>query len=159
MKENIFTLPVYRHLPGQNARPGDGLLESIVSQVSTQSLNGEASNNRPWCYAIRLINEGYNWEAHEVLEALWNCALPNSRERWLIQCLIQLSNARLKMELSQPKAAKRLKQLTLDCYGRAYALHTKPLMGIQPTALLAAIEVCDSVVEAPPKLLVERTDD
>jgi len=143
-RKHEFPLPAYRHLPGQNARPTDALLESIASQASSLDASGDVSQNAPWCYAIRLYNEAYFWEAHEVLEALWNCARPNSRERYLLQCLIQLSNARLKLELGQTKAAKRLKQHASDCFDRAFSQHAKPLLGIRPTELAMAIDLCDS---------------
>jgi len=159
MKKTEFPLPAYRHLPGQNARPNDGLLESIASKATPLLLTSNAANNKAWCYAVHLVNEAYYWEAHEVLEAFWNCAKPNSRERALIQCLIQLSNARLKMVLGQPKAAKRLKQLTTDCYKRAFGFHTEPLMGIKPSELTAAIELCDSVTDLPRFTVLEKQHD
>jgi len=144
MESDKYPMPAYRHLPGQNERPNDGMLESIASKVLTAATIDEAVNQGIWAYSIRLINERYYWEAHEVLEALWNCATPNSRERSLFQCLIQLSNARLKAVLGQTKATLRLKQLTTECFLRAYGHCTEPLMGIKPEELAAAIEACDS---------------
>jgi len=159
MHDREFPLPEYRHMPGRNARPSDGLLESIATQVTPLVMNGNATDNKPWCYAVRLINEGYYWEAHEVLEALWNHALPNSRERSLIQCMIQLSNARLKALLGQPKAAVKLKKLTMDCYKRAFGLHTALLMGIRSDKLAMAIDQCDRVAQMQQLHVVGSQED
>ena len=43
-----------------------------------------------------------------MLEAIWLKALPNSRERGLIQGVIQLANALLKRKSGQRKGAARL---------------------------------------------------
>jgi len=155
VEKDEFPLPAYRHLPGQNERPSDGVLESIASQVSALPTACSEVNYSVWVYSVRLINEHYFWEAHEVLEAIWNCATPNSRERSLVQCLIQLSNARLKVTLGQPRAAKRLKQLSSDCFERAYGSLTEPIMGISHNELAAAITLCDSENTIPKLTVVE----
>ena len=41
---------------------------------------------------LALYRAGYFWEAHEAWEPLWLAAPPNSRERALLQGLIQLAN-------------------------------------------------------------------
>ena len=92
-------LPSDKHLPGMNARPTDDLLERIAADKSASVLEQASRHNVPWGYGIRLFNDGYFWEAHEVFEAVWQLAPPNSRERYLVQCVIQISNARLKLAL------------------------------------------------------------
>ena len=83
-------LPDYKHLPGKNARPDDGLLESIAHSASAVTDDASYRSNVAWLYGIRLFNNGFYWEAHEVLEAVWNNAAPNSREKHLVLSLIHI---------------------------------------------------------------------
>jgi hypothetical protein len=66
------------------------------------------AENLPYRYGWRLYEEGFYWEAHEVWEAVWLACAPQSRERLLLQALIQLTNARLKAVMGQEKAVARL---------------------------------------------------
>ena len=104
-------LPDYRHLPGRNPRPTDDLLPSIARSAPTITEPADAAGNTAWRYGIRLMRHGFFWEAHEVLEPVWFNAAPNSRERYLVQGLIQLANAALKAELGQARAVRRLAEI------------------------------------------------
>ena len=147
-------LPHYKHLPGKNARPNDDLLESIAAQASESTSDSNFLGNIAWRYGIRLFNEGYYWETHEVLEAVWLNAVPNSREKHLVQGVIQIANARLKSLLNQPKACGRLSALASECITRAYPAHLRKdgqktllLMGLEANAMrLAALECANSEV-------------
>jgi len=90
---DTIPLPISKHLPGKNKRPDDGLLESVAEKASTVTEDASYRSNTAWLYGIRLFNNGYYWEAHEVLEAVWNNATPNSREKHLVQGVIQIANA------------------------------------------------------------------
>ena len=117
---DAIPLPTYKHLPGKNARPEDGLLESIAHNANDPTLDATHQTNTAWQYGIRLFNNGFYWETHEVLEAVWNNAAPNSREKHLVQGVIQIANAQLKASLNQEKAAARLQKLAAECITRAY---------------------------------------
>lgn len=54
------------------------------------------------------IEAGYFWEAHEVLEAVWLAARPNSLARGFVRAAIQLANAGLKQRMQRPGAVGRL---------------------------------------------------
>jgi len=145
-------LPDYKHLPGKNARPDDGLLESIAHSASAVTDDATYRSNAAWLYGIRLFNNGFYWEAHEVLEAVWNNAAPNSREKHLVQGVIQMANAQLKASLEQTKAADRLQKLAAECITRAYPrgisdyatdVSEELLLGLECQEMQTATAQCD----------------
>jgi len=105
-----YQLPLSKHLPGVNARPDDGYLERIAAAAPAVTDAAQADENAVWKFGLHLLHHEYFWEAHEVLEPVWFNAHPNSRERYLVQGLIQLANAALKARMQQPRAALRLAQ-------------------------------------------------
>lgn len=123
-------LPRYRHLPGKNARPDSALLDSVVAQALPLTRDATASSNVAWVYGIRLFNAAFYWECHEVLEVVWMNALPNSREKYLLQTIIHLTNARLKQQMNMPRATLRLYKLATDCARRAFPVGTERVMGV-----------------------------
>ncbi|MCP1335865.1 DUF309 domain-containing protein [Futiania mangrovi] len=64
--------------------------------------------NAAYRYGWALFDAGLHWEAHEVWEAVWMRAEPNSRERSLLAGLIQVANARLKARMGSARAHERL---------------------------------------------------
>ena len=145
-------LPGYKHLPGKNARPVDGLLEAIAETASAVTKDASYRSNAAWLYGIRLFNNGFYWEAHEVLETVWNNAAPNSREKHLVQGVIQMANAQLKASLEQTKAADRLQKLAAECITRAYArgisdcatdVSEELLLGLECKEMQTATARCD----------------
>ena len=137
-----LSLPPHKHLPGVNARPEDGFLHAIAQQAHEETSDERADENLPWMYGIRLINEGYFWEAHEVLEPVWMNARPNSRIRFLVQCLIHISNARLKLALQQERAAQRLQLLAVAAADRAFTDVGSHLMTLESSMVLSAAADC-----------------
>ena len=121
-------LPVHAHLPGENARHPEGFLDHVIDLAPDTTLSQDASSNIPFQYGLRLLEEGFYWEAHEVLEAVWMNAVPNSKERHLLQGIIHIANASLKLKLKRLNAAQRLKALADDCIARAY-IHDEDNMG------------------------------
>lgn len=106
------------------------LLESVVENAPAVTVSSDADNNIAWRYGLRLINEGFYWEAHEVLEAVWMHALPNSRERFLVQGIIHCANAALKIRMDREPAAYRLSLLAAECIERAFQNTDQELMGL-----------------------------
>ncbi len=96
------------YLPGSGvAPPREALAEvraALPRRVDAEWLNVAPS----FQLALELFDAGYFWETHEVIEPLWDATLPNSAERNLLQGLIQLANACLKLRMQQPNAAVRL---------------------------------------------------
>ncbi len=68
---------------------------------------------------LALYRAGFFWEAHEAWEPLWLDAAPNSRERALLQGLIQLANGWLKLRMGRAPAARRIAALAGEHLGRA----------------------------------------
>ncbi len=142
MPVDEIPLPEFKHLPGINSRPTDGFIEQIAQLAKTVTDDAGAEDNIALLYGVRLINHGYFWEAHETLETVWMRATPNSRERFLVQCLIQIANAALKQALDRPKAAERLCDIAMECRLRALPGGTAQLMGFNVADLDDAIAQC-----------------
>lgn len=78
---------------------------------------------------LALYRAGYFWEAHEAWEPLWLAAPPNSRERALLQGLIQLANGWLKLRMDRAPAAERIAAIAAEHLARAGAT---PCLGLAP---------------------------
>lgn len=77
------------------------------------------------------MREGYFWEAHELLEALWRRCPPNSAQSLLLMSLIQHANAGLKVEMGRPKAEARLRVEALRLWREAFLSHSDSILGFQ----------------------------
>jgi hypothetical protein len=89
-------LPGHHHVPGSGSRP------------DMPPLAAGKAGPQAFAYGVDLFNRGYFWEAHEVWEAVWLAALPNSARRQGMRALIQMANAGLKREMGRPAAFARL---------------------------------------------------
>lgn len=127
-------LPAYRHLPGVNTRPEGGIVEEMAALAPGVTDPAAAAANPAWGYGLRLLRHGYYWEAHEVLEPVWFNAAPNSRERFLVQAVIQLANALLKAELGRRNAALRLAVIAGDLFAEAAGEGGGAVMNADPGA-------------------------
>ena len=85
------------YIPGQTARPAEDFFDAIKEDRATALAAG-----------LHYFEQGYFWECHEVLEAVWMDCPDPSPDRILVQAIIQLANARLKLAMNRPKAARRL---------------------------------------------------
>lgn len=74
-----------------------------------------------WCAGWQFLRQGYFWEAHELFEPVWMALPPNSRERALVQGVIQVANAALKARMRRPRAVLRLCDLAERHLGAAGA--------------------------------------
>lgn len=138
-----YPMPVYQHVPGVNPRPDLEQLEHIASLAHNHTTSATAANNVAWRYGIRLFNEGFYWEAHEVLETVWINALPNSRERYLLQAIIHIANSALKHAMQRQNAADRLSGLALESLNRAFPAGDSQLMGIEATEITGIAKACN----------------
>ncbi len=132
-------MPDYRHIPGRNDRPADGTFDAVKARAPAVTSSATAAENMAWRYGVRLLNEGYFWEAHEVLEQVWLNAPPNSRERRLVQAVIQLANGWLKEEMGQPRARLRIAELCRVAFEEAFPEgRSTGLMGLEKDGALRA---------------------
>lgn len=103
--------PAQPYIPGRTPRPAEGAFDHLKSGLGDISVEGLAES-RAWAAGLELFREGYYWEAHEVLEAVWLACPPNTPERLMVQAVIQRANAELKREMRQERAALRLFELS-----------------------------------------------
>ncbi len=135
-----LTLPHQCHLPGINKRPADDFLADIAIFNDPAINDANAAQHLGWNYGLRLINEGFYWEAHEVLEPVWWHAAANSPARHLVQTTIHLTNAALKLKLRRIRAASRLTVLAGNGCERAFTGKRDRLLGLQVGQLVNATD-------------------
>ena len=128
-------LPAEPFVPGRTPRPEEGLFIAIADGAPSRTDTASWQANEAWLYGFRLYEAGFFWEAHEVWEPVWMGAAPNSAERHLVQGLIQLANACLKLRMERKRAALRLVR---DAGLRLAEAGSAPLMGVVPGQVLAA---------------------
>jgi hypothetical protein len=96
---------------------------------------------------LALYRAGFFWEAHEAWEPLWLAALPNSRERALLQGLIQLANGWLKQRLGRARAALRIAALAEAHLARAGQGAVLGLDSVWVQAELARLKAAANLLE------------
>lgn len=99
--------PPHAYVPGQSPRHADNLFTAI--RASARSGDPRASD--AFHFGLSFLQDGYFWEAHEVLEPVWMTCPPESDDRYLVQALIQLANAGLKRRMNRPEAVARLLEM------------------------------------------------
>ena len=100
--------PEHAYVPGENPRHSDGWFDDIKDSVSHDVPASDLHRTHAFQVGCAYLDQGYYWECHEVLEAVWLCTGDPSPERDMVQALIQLANARLKLRMRKPNAARRL---------------------------------------------------
>jgi hypothetical protein len=90
-------MPARRHIPGSGSVPDKAVLKAATAE------RGDA-----FAYGADLYNHGFFWEAHDVWEAPWMAATPNSARRQTLRTLIQMANACLKLAMGKRNAFERL---------------------------------------------------
>lgn len=139
-----WPLPDHAYLPGRTARHPDGAFDAMRAAAPKITRSEEAAANPAWRHGLRLFAGGWFWECHEVLEAVWMNAAPNSRERALVQAVIQLANAALKARLGETRAVARLCARARELAAAAAGPEDAAVMGLPAPALRAAIAAVDS---------------
>lgn len=112
-------LPPYRYVPGLHPHP--------VRDARGHSHRYTAAPDRlrpwdpaawrvlpEWLFGVDCFNAFYFWEAHEAWEPLWAAAPKDSVPRVLVQGLIQIAAALLKVHLGSASGALRLSRDGLD---------------------------------------------
>lgn len=101
-------IPTHAYIPGRTARHPGGCFEALRATVRPGMTPDALAASEAWRTGLAYYREGYFWECHEVLEAVWMATRANSAERRVAQAVIQLANARLKAEMGRPNAVGRL---------------------------------------------------
>ena len=87
--------PPYQYTPGLNPHPtidADGH-SFAVAETETEFVASAWQDSDDYRFGIDLLNHGYYWEAHEVLEGIWHHLGRKSRDAQFIQALILLAVA------------------------------------------------------------------
>lgn len=130
LKCDQFDYPSYAHVPGQNPRHSEFLFSAICVEVRPDAKAGKLFETRAWRQGICLYLRGYNWESHELLEAVWINCPPNSAERYFVQGFIQLANGHLKLAMNRNSAARRLYQLSSNLFREAGLSSREDIFGV-----------------------------
>ena len=131
-------VPPHAHVPGLNARHPEDWFDHIKASVSDETPIQLLGQTEAWQVGLSYFHDGYFWECHEVLEAVWMRAPDPSPDRTLIQAMIQLANARLKIRMGKPNAARRLCIMVDDLLGQCGAAET--ILGLQLSDVSAWVE-------------------
>ncbi|WP_233270631.1 DUF309 domain-containing protein [Chachezhania sediminis] len=100
--------PPHVYLPGQSDRHDAALFAPFHAEIRPGLTSADLAGCRSWALGWDLMEAGYGWEAHEVLEPVWMALPEGSDERVFVQAVIQGANATLKARMDRPKAALRL---------------------------------------------------
>ena len=101
-------LPPHVYVPGRSPRHPDGWFYEIKNTVTQDVSPEKLRETRAFMAGLKYLEHGYYWECHEVLEAVWMRTNDPSPERDMVSAIIQLANARLKILMGLPRAARRL---------------------------------------------------
>jgi len=101
--------PQYRHVPGKTPHPerdekGHSFGLTITSGGPVTEENWRKHN--AYLRGIDLYHAGYLWEAHEAWEGPWKQSEPDSLEANLLQALILIAAAQLKVHVCNPAGAR-----------------------------------------------------
>ncbi len=118
--------PGHAYVPGQSPRHPEGTFDLFHDSVT-----GGVSlpDTLAWQAGLLFLDEGYFWEAHEVLEPVWMATAPESAEHQMVQGIIQLANAALKQRMGRPAAANRLCEIALGHLRAARSAGGEVVMG------------------------------
>ncbi|WP_187430555.1 hypothetical protein ROLI_036870 [Roseobacter fucihabitans] len=118
--------PPFAYVPGVTARHAEDRFDGIKASVTADMPAADLHHTSAFTTGLAYLDAGYFWECHEVLEAVWMQTADPSCERDMVQALIQLANARLKLRMGKPRAARRLCDMVSGhlarCEGRGAVL-------------------------------------
>ncbi|WP_253712814.1 DUF309 domain-containing protein [Bradyrhizobium sp. WD16] len=100
--------PRWAYVPGEGGGVDREAMACGLALLSPSYADRVPADDAAVGYGIALNDEGFFWEAHEVLEAVWRAAPPAGLDRLVLRGCIQIANANLKRRMSRPAAAARL---------------------------------------------------
>tara|TARA_R110002094_G_scaffold146331_3_gene135450 strand:- start:257 stop:727 length:471 start_codon:yes stop_codon:yes gene_type:complete len=132
-----FDMPPHVYIPGKTERHPDRLFDVIKQSVTPELRPDQLHHTQAWIAGLAYLEAGFFWECHEVLEVIWMQTPEQSAERDMVQAVIQLANARLKLLMDRPKAAARLCGMVYSHLDRCPS--DRPVLGLRVAALEAAV--------------------
>ncbi|UYV36721.1 DUF309 domain-containing protein [Rhodobacteraceae bacterium D3-12] len=100
--------PPYAYVPGQTPRHAEAAFDSICETARGSDGIAALERSEAWRTGWDWLRTGYYWEAHELFEAVWMALPQNSRERQMVQGLIQVANGQLKRKMGREKAVSKI---------------------------------------------------
>ena len=126
------TLPPYTYVPGHWPHPtrdADG--HSVELEAGTPTnldlRDWESCNN--YRRGIQLFNHGYYWEAHEAWEGIWRLNKKSGPQAQLLQGLIKVAAAGIKIRQGHAKAARSLLTQSAKHFQRVMEKHLEKFAG------------------------------
>lgn len=132
-----FALPSYAYVPGVSKRHPEGHFDHIRSSVDVGMTPKALARSDAFQCGLHFLEAEFYWEAHEVLEPVWLALPKEGDERKLVQALIQFANAKLKVKMRRPKAAKRLCDIVR---GLLADIGTEVVMGLEVSLILHLVD-------------------
>lgn len=108
LSSSNLPLPRWVHIPGETAEPDKEALARAKALVPPRFDAFVPFDHPALRYGFALNDAGFFWEAHEILEAVWQAAPKGGRDRILLRACIQIANAGLKHRLGRARAVARL---------------------------------------------------
>jgi hypothetical protein len=160
-------LPPYSYVPGHDhphpvndprghlfSDPKPALLP--LDQLPTdptlrrQAIAARFATHPDWLYALDLFNEGYAWEAHEAWERFWHAFGRTTPEARLVQGLIHLAAACVKIREGKPAGVTKHTQRARELLGVVEAASVGEsegagvgTLGLEPASLIAVLAELD----------------
>lgn len=145
---NAAGFPTYAHVPGNNPRHPENLFDEICASVTSDMTVSDLGETEAMRSGLDLYGHGFFWEAHEVLEAVWMQCPQNSVERYFVQAIIQISNARLKLTMKRPKAAERLFDRASNLFHEAGLQSKRPILNIPFSFVEIELQTLDKLLKS-----------
>ena len=86
-----------------------------------RTLAATLAADQQWLYALDLFNGGWYWESHESWEGFWNALGRTTPEARLVQGLIHLAAAAVKIREGKPNGVARHTQRARELLGGSWA--------------------------------------
>ena len=105
-------LPSYRHVPGLTPHPlkhpkGHSYNGSVWQESLRRAFApSQWQESHSYLLGVDLFNAAYLWEAHEAWEEVWNAVSRGSLPGRMIQGMIQVAAALLKLHMEVPRGAE-----------------------------------------------------
>jgi len=138
---SVRPFPAYRYVPGLHPHPNRD--PKGHSYTPNPTLNRHAPWSPAewrtlddWLYGVDLFNYFYFWEAHEAWEGLWAAVARDSPPSVMLQGLIQIAAALLKMHMQVVTGAQSLSAEGLEKVRRPAMTHPD-MLGLDLRAVAA----------------------
>ncbi|MCE8005422.1 DUF309 domain-containing protein [Aestuariivita sp.] len=133
-------LPGHAYIPGQTPRHDEVAFERFHASVTPGMDTAALQRTLAWRAGLVFLDQGFFWEAHEVLEPVWMATSRNSAEHQMVQAVIQLANAALKHKMGRAGAARRLCDLARGHARAARSAGGAEVMGFAVDDLVDRVE-------------------